>query len=434
MKNKKLRNKIIAVIAAMMLIVLAAIPALADSLGTDEFEYQPTSGTKTEFVKYLVMKNEDNIPANADFLFDIEAASGTEGDAENSAFPVRDGIDAENIKIYVQGKDEVKQSGSSVVSFDGYSGTITSGTADNVAKSTEKKYAEQTVVVDFTGVAFPLPGVYRYTISEQNILGFTTDKPKTMDVFVYDNEQSGSGAGLVIGGYVLYDDVVTSGPKYGSGVTSGTAFPSGAEKSQGFVNVYPSCDIYVEKLVKGNQGDKSEFFDFELTISNAAPGMEYTVDISKMVVEDDASGTNENLRTKTITVGQDGTVTVPFKLQHGQSIRVYGLAEGTFYSVVEKDKDKLDKEGYVTSIEVSGNGSGTAVASVNNTDRSVELSGTGSGSGIHQVNEIVFTNTKEGKIPTGVNMKVVPIVVIALLFIGGISVLTVRMAKKEENE
>ena len=31
-------------------------------------------------------------------------------------------------------------------------------------------------------------------------------------------------------------------------------------------------------------------------------------------------------------------------------------------------------------------------------------------------------------------MKVVPIVVIALLFIGGISVLTIRMARKENEE
>ena len=434
MKNKRLRNRIIAIIAAMALIVLAAIPALAGNMGLEEFNYTPVSGTQTQFTKYLVINNNDIIPPNAEFLFDIDEASGTEGSSDT--LPVKDGIGADNVHIYVGSiTDEVEKSGSHVISFANYSGTFTSGAeGDGIADATDKKIAQQTVIVDFSGVSFPTPGVYRYTISEQNTLGFTTDSSKTMDVFVYDNEQSGSGAGLVIGGYILYDKVTTEGPKYGSGVTSGTAFPSGTEKSTGFVNKYPSCDIVVEKKVAGNQADKSEFFDFTLVISNAEPGTEYTVDISKMVVEDEQDGTNYNLSSEKITVGTDGSVTVPFKLQHGQSIRVYGLAEGTFYSVVEGDKTKLDKEGYRTTITVSSNGSGSAVAEIDPDERTIELSGTGSGAGIRQINEITFTNTKNGTLPTGVNMKVVPIVVVALLFIGGISVLTVRMARKENEE
>ena len=439
MKNTKLRNRILAVIAAMALILVAAIPVLAEDtnqLGVDPTVYEPISGTKAQFVKYLVLDNENNVPGDAVFSFNVDAGSGTAATA--TTLPVIAGRNPEAVVIYASGSNPVNPSGT--VSFVGYSGTFTSGAAGAAitGDAAKKKYAEKTVIIDFSNVSFPLPGVYRYEISEENTLGYQTDSAKTLDVFVV-NDETASGAKLKIDGYIMYDKTTTAGPVYTSGTTGETAFPSGTEKSVGFINKFPSVDLEVKKMVAGNQADKSEFFEFELNIRKASPNTEYTVDISNMVVENSASGTNGALRTEKIKTDADGKIeNFTFKLQHGQSIKIYGLSEGTFYSVEEvagRDGADLDEEGYTTKIAVTSNGDGNAVAEINDSDRTIVLEGEGeSGSGIRQINTITFTNSKNGVLPTGVNMKVIPIVVISILFIAGISVLTVRMARKENEE
>ncbi|MBR0133244.1 MAG: hypothetical protein IJM14_09230 [Lachnospiraceae bacterium] len=439
MKNKRLRNRIIAIIAAMALIVLAAIPALAAGGLTNENTYNPTSGTSgAGFDKYLIIEENDIIPPTAVFNFEVTAPID-DIDATSNSLQVFSGPDPQKVKLYVAEDGVDGSSGSYNISFSGASADVSFG--DSGAENLEgfesgTKYAKKSVVIDFTDVAFEKPGVYRYYITENPTTGFGIKhgEYKTIDVYVSDTDPSGTTSGsvydLVVDGYVMYDGNITEAP----GNNDPASRPSGATKDDIVVNKYPSVDLTVMKKVSGNQASKSDFFSFTLEISNGTPNAKLTLDISNMVINDDH---NNGISTTApqIALDADGNGSLTFELQHGQSIRVFGLAEGSFYSVKENDTEgKLSKAGYTTVITQSVTDA-SEQGEIDDTERIIVLnSGTGSGKGMKKANEITFTNTKEGKIPTGVNMKVVPIVVIALLFIGGISVLTVRMAKKEENE
>lgn len=442
MKNKKLRNKIVAIIAAMVLIVLAAIPALA-SVG--ENTYTPINGTSgAGFDKYLIIEENDVIPPNAVFNFEVSAPT-SDIDAANDSLQVFKGPDSDKVKLYVAGEEAVKiSSGTYSISFSGATANTNYGdsgaaTLDGFVSGT--KYAKKSVVVDFSDVSFTKPGVYRYYITENETTGFGRihgDK-KTIDVFVSDTDPSGTSSGTVtssgtayglkIDGYVMYNGKVEEAP----GKSASGSLPSGTVKDTVVVNKYPSVDLLITKKVAGNQASKSEFFSFTLEISHGTPNAKLTVETSKMVVNGDHNN-SLNVASPSITLDENGAGSLTFELQHGQSIRIYGLAEKSFYSVVEDNGEKLNKDGYTTVITQTVTDTSEKGA-IDDDARTIVLnSGTGSGTGMTKANEITFTNTKEGKIPTGVNMKVVPIVVVALLFIGGISVLTVRMAKKEENE
>ena len=443
MKNKKLRNKIVAIIAAMVLIVLAAIPALA-SVG--ENTYTPINGTSgAGFDKYLIIEENDVIPPNAVFNFEVSAPM-SDIDAANDSLQVFKGPDYDKVKLYVAGEEAVKtSSGTYSISFSGATANTNYGdsgaaTLDGFVSGT--KYAKKSVVVDFSDVSFTKPGVYRYYITENETIGFGRihGDEKTIDVFISDTDPSGTTSGsatasgtvaygLKIDGYVMYDGKLTSAP----GKSASGSLPSGAVKDTVVVNKYPSVDLLITKKVSGNQASKSEFFSFTVEISNGTPNATLTVETSNMVVSA-AHNNSLNVTKPSITLDANGAGSLTFELQHGQSIRIYGLAEGSFYSVEEDNGDKLNKDGYTTVITQTVTDTSEKGAIENDARTIVLTSGTGSGTGMTKANEITFINTKEGKIPTGVNMKVVPIVVVALLFIGGISVLTVRMAKKEENE
>ena len=436
MKNVKRRNRLIAIVTAVILIVIASIPALAESVNgaKDAFTYEHTSGTTLNFTKYLVLEKDANIPPTAVFDFALTNASGTKGG--EGTIPVYDGLDADKAVIFTSGTAPVassKYSGSYSIAFPSGAQTTAGASDDGIANDANKKYAAQQVVIDFSGIAFSKPGVYRYHLNEQNTKGFNTDQEeRTIDVYVEDTASSGTDT-LRVSGIVMYKGSVTNAPVYISGTTtSGTSHPSGAEKNASFINKYPSSDLVVQKFVTGNQSDRSEFFDFRVDISNAVGNAQYEVDISNMVVESGTDGINSQLAAKQyIETDADGKGSLDFKLQHGQSIRIYGLNEGTFYTVRELNGEDLDKEGYSTKVTVTDNGaSGTTPTAGSGSDTRIAY--LNSGTGIYEVNTVTFTNTKNGVLPTGIDMKIIPVILAAVLFIGAISVLTVRMARKDE--
>lgn len=140
-------------------------------------------------------------------------------------------------------------------------------------------------------------------------------------------------------------------------------------------------------------------------------------EISSGTGADGTSGNNEatidankgKTNPEKLTADNDGKVTQKFYLQHGQEIRIEGIAKATEYNVTE------NKEDYKSE--------GAAVAGytdpVNGTIQKNDL-------------KTSYLNTRNGVIPTGVVMTVAPFAVAVIL--GGAGVVTFAGRKKREDE
>ena len=195
------------------------------------------------------------------------------------------------------------------------------------------------------------------------------------------------------------------------------------KKSQGFTNSYDTSDLTLRKQVTGNQASRDKYFEFTLNIDKAQPNTKYDV------VIDDADATSKaNAATISANAGQanvtsistddTGKATKKFYLQHGQQVTVQGIAKDTTYAVTENTEDYKSTANtaakHVVTIKAD-----TDSAEVNGTIDSKDLT-TG------------YLNTRDGVIPTGVIMTVVPFAAVTLL--GAAGMVTIKMRKKEDNE
>ena len=367
--------------------------------------YTGVAGTTTTFDKYLVMDTQANIP-NASFSYSITPGTPKSYSVGEKKFEILAGIGTPTMA-------GVDSSATNTIAFK-QSDTITAtGTAiagDQVKDlATTQKYVKKTATLDFSGITFTEPGVYRYVITETgDNLGITNDTnmKRILDVYVIDNAGE-----LEIASYVLHatESVLKMGDD------SGTVEIEASEmKSQGFTNVYDTSDLTFKKEVAGNQASRDKYFKFTVNITGAVPGTVYTVDIDNA---DATSNTNAATITEnagksnvnSMTVENDGTISQDFYLQHGQEIKIQGIAKGTKYNVTENKEDYKSEAAVVTGY----------TDGVSGTIESADL-------------KTSYKNTRDGVIPTGVIMTVAPFAAVTLL--GAVGMVTIKMRKKEDDE
>lgn len=401
--NNKAVRALSGVMAAGVLMA-GSLPVCAANIYGDT-----VGGTlETSFDKYLVMDKEANVP-NASFTYAVTAGAAKSYDVQGKKFEVLAGVDADKV---------VQKGGTGTdISVSFAAGDATKEDANAMVKDLDvstQKYAEKSVTLDFSAVRFKEPGVYRYIITESGTnAGITNDADNTRVLDVYVNDATADGTlGLTVAGYVLHsntDDApdVAMGDDFGSGGSYGDM------KSQGFTNVYDTSDLSFKKEVAGNQASRDKYFEFTLKITDAVPGTKYAVDLANAeavsgsnaaTIEANAGQTNP----AELTVGTDGTVTQKFYLQHTDYITVQGLALGTKYEVTENAEDY--KSGALTG-EFGGATAGTIASDDVSTG---------------------YLNTRNGVIPTGVVMTVLPFAVVTL--IGGFGAASIIMKKRKKDE
>ena len=373
--------------------------------------YGPTiEGTKTTtFDKFLVMDNQANVP-NATFSYEVTAGTAKAYDVDGKKFQVLAGVDAEKIKMEGVGTTTVKTIA--------YTPEDTTANDENTMvknyDKTTEKYAKKTATLDFSAVTFTEPGVYRYIITESGTNQAITndaDPTRVLDVYVNDASTE-TEKKLTIAGYVLHSNE-NDEPDVAAGENAGSTGAYVATKSQGFTNEYDTSDLTFKKEVAGNQASHDKYFKFTVKITDAVKGTVYTVDVTGA---DDQSKTNaatiaENAgkeNVKTMTVGDDGTISQDFYLQHGQEIKIQGIAKDTKYDVTENKEDYKSEAKAVTGY--ADDVTGTIVS----TDLKTS-----------------YKNTRAGVIPTGVIMTVAPFAAVTLL--GAAGMVTIKMRKKEDD-
>lgn len=373
-----------------------------------ETGYTGVAGTTTSFDKYLVMDKQANVP-NATFTYAVKAGTAKAYDVDGKKFQVLAGVDADKITM-----DGVGTTTKNTIAYASTDSTFNDENTmvKNYDKGTEK-YAKKTATLNLSAVQFTEPGVYRYIITESGTNQAVTNDAnliRVLDVYVDDATGTDGVKKLKIAGYVLHasEDEITSGENFGTTVTD----PTG--KSQGFTNVYDTSDLTFKKEVAGNQASRDKYFKFTVNITGAVAGTVYDVDVTGA---DEKSKTNaatiaeneEKNNVKTMKVGDDGTISQDFYLQHGQEIKIQGIAKDTKYEVTENKEDYKSEAAVVAGYTDAANG----------TIASTDL-------------KTSYKNTRDGVIPTGVIMAVAPFAAVTLL--GAVGMVTIKMRKKEDDE
>lgn len=396
-----------AAIMTAVMIMAQGMPAMA--AGTNYGNV--IGGTKTTtFDKYLVMDAQAQVP-NVSFSYAVTAGQAKAYDVDGKKFEVLAGVDADKVTMagvgsetagtiaYAQGDATLQDDNALVKDYD---------------KAAEK-YAKKTASLDFSACQFTEPGIYRYVITESGTnQGITNDADLTRIVDVYVEDASDvDGKKLTIAGYVLHSNT-DDAPDITMGDDNGSGGAYTATKSQGFTNIYDTSDLTFRKEVAGNQASHDKYFEFTVAITDAVAGTVYDVDITGA---DATSGTNAatiaantgKTNPTSLTVGDDGTVTQKFYLQHGQEVKIQGIAKDTNYAVTENAEDYKSTAAGVTDY----------TDAVNGTVASADL-------------KTSYLNTRDGVIPTGVAMAVAPFAAVTLF--GGIGAVTMVMKKKRDEE
>ena len=366
--------------------------------------------TTTTFDKFLVMDSQANVP-NATFTYAVTAGNAKAYDVAGKKFQVLAGVDAD--KITMAGV------GTPTANTIAYTPADTTANDENTMvknyDKTTEKYAKKTAKLDLSAVNFTEPGVYRYIITESGTNQAITndaDLTRVLDVYVNDASTE-TEKKLTIAGYVLHSNE-NDEPDVAAGEGAGSTGTYVATKSQGFTNEYDTSDLTFKKEVDGNQASHDKYFKFTVKITGAVKGTVYTVDVTGA---DKQSKTNaatikENAgkdNVETMTVGDEGTIIQDFYLQHGQEIKIQGIAKDTKYDVTEDKEDYKSEAKAVTGY----------TDDVNGTIVSTDL-------------KTSYKNTRDGVIPTGVIMTVAPFAAVTLL--GAAGMVTIKMRKKEDDE
>lgn len=275
--------------------------------------------------------------------------------------------------------------------------TVTS--VDGVTIGAGEKAVVKPISVDFSDVTFAQPGIFRYVISEPssgNNMTYDTQLNDTtngtryqrvLDVYVVRNASDE----YEIGGFVLHE--------VAGAVNEGET--TAADKSSGFVNEYNTTGLTLECQVEGNQSSIDKYFAYTITMQN--PGnsaFNVSADWANAsgaqnpVANPATSYTNEVItaaNTNEWTSNADGSMSKTIYLKDGQKVALDGIPVGTAYSITVAEED------YGPSWVV-GSDNGSNDATGNRTLNAVE--------------DVVFTLVREGVVPTGVALSILPGVIL----------------------
>ena len=269
----------------------------------------------------------------------------------------------------------------------------------------------KTVGIDFSGVSFSQPGIFRYVITEPSSgSGLTYDTQlndstngtrytRIFDVFVtrVDNLTAGTTS-YNITGSVLHE---TANP-LAEGATSIT------DKSPGFVHEYLTSGITLECIVAGNQASKDKYFKFEITMDNPNSA-EFSVDVDW---SDAAAAQNPEAvpattySNATITAANEdsswtsdssGSLTKTVYLNSNQKIAVSNIPIGIVYEI------KVTEEDYSSdwNIKIEGSLADSPAAGDPLNDTDEQTLGA-------KVQDVQFILTRSGSVPTGIVLESLP--------------------------
>lgn len=363
MKANKLMRTLAA--SAMSVALLAGVTALPAMAATPDKGV--ATGTTFETTSILQVPEKIATP-NAILKFAVTKGTVAEGDKHDGML-VYEGVDG----------------GLTVTE----SVTYTAAEPGTDLKGDEgAKYYEVSQKVTLTAVAekFTHAGIYEYTVTvtnEPTVTGLTVDTAKTVYVYVQDNDGTPAVQAITM--------TNAQGGKVNNFVSTYLFDGNTPDPSTHTAN------IIVSKTVAGTFGDKTQAFNFPVTVP---ANLYYEI----------TGGTGSKGMT-------DVSGTTTFKLTHGQTLTIYGVVENTSYTISESD---YSSENYVTTVQ---NTNGTVTEDTTNVTGTIVA---------EQNVRADYTNTRDaGSItPTGIIMNVAPYALMVIVALAGV---VVFMRKRVED-
>ena len=289
-------------------------------------------------------------------------------------------------------------------------------TADTLTTSSEGTANKQSITVDFSSVAWPGAGVYRYKITEtpstyaaSSVTEGDTSHVRYMDVYVKDKAE---------GGYEIYGYVC-----FTTKANIDASDVSNVAKTEGFVkdgdtlaDQYYTYDLTVTKTVVNDRAMESHDWPFTVTFTPGtnvtAANIKLKTDVSRATLGNGYAGA---LSSDTPTIKHNGSVKY-IGIPYGTAVDVHETVDvaGTTYAVKTTQAD--------TNVDQTITGTAQGVAS---NDAKVSAQTTTA----LAAKTVDFTNTMLIISPTGVVMRVAPY---ALMLIGGIVLLVISRRRKAE--
>lgn len=357
MKSKKVKRLSAMLMASAMMVATLGMSVCAEGANTDV----ATNNMTVPFTKTLNMNS-------------AEGASVPDVTFEYTITPVTDNNPNSDVLVAATSTSpEILEGvGSPTV------GNAAFTHSDNTSNLTKQ------VNVSFSSGTFTKPGIYRYKITENatSNTDITNDAnpDRYLDVYVvYDNQNN-----LVIEHSVLLNTNTT--PIYDS--TTGAPDYGTTNKSTGYTNSYKTYSLTLDKVVKGNMGDKTR--DYKFTINFEGPA--------------NASFTCDST---IITLDANGKGSYTFNIKDADdAIEIKGIPSTVKYTVIENINNN---DGYTTTAKVNS----TSITEVNDSDNT-KVTFTEQIMGKNN-NAVVVTNEKNSSTPTGIITTIAPFAIMVIL-------------------
>lgn len=447
--------KLGAVVLAIVMVLSMSVTAFASEVTVNRTNEQAAdnllSGGGVTIAKDIVMYNTSGSSVyepNITYTYTVSNVAPT---PTNNY--VSDGTNTANVKEGKTGglliKAEKTAAGENNTAAAGTSASLVFGSVtsesgnkttseENVAVASAAKVSRN-LLLSFDTSKFvdnnaPLPGIYRYKLTESSsdyttagVTKGTASDDRYIDVYVRWNTE---GTDLEVYGVTMF--MANESFSYDSTVTDGAFKVTGYDVATEGANVdsYHTYNLTVEKKVGGTLASKAHEFPFSIVLSeSAATGVQfYSTSSSSDYVNPElifSSGTH-SVNSSLVSTGT-GSVT----LKHGDAITFVGLPMTTTATITEKD----------TTVDVY-----TATAKANTSagtaqDLTLTHDGTNktwatstavtneSGTDTVASNTVTFTNTLTEVSPTGVVLRVAPY---ALML--GVGLFLVLFSRRRKNQ
>lgn len=373
---------------------------------------------------------------------------------------VRDGIAPANVKLTMSSTG-TKTLNFSTQEYNAYP-TIANLPSSVAVVNDSKYYLVKDFKLDFTGVTFANPGIFRYVLKE------TSDNSKVL-----------SSGTLFFDVWVSRKSAVSTDAEYNEMTVTAIVAHTSTDLSRNGVAVNTKTSIIVSPCVAksmnltvkhyalGNQASKTENYKYTLTINNATHGS--TI-----------SYVRSNNTTGTFTILNDGTSSYDFYLKDKEAITFLNISEYPGYKVIADEATMKSEdlatatqiENYQLATKTDDSTTSTAVtqmraikAKTTTTALSADTKTSQDTSAVDSENEditvnyaladsidktastyavtdrylttdttLTFSIYKQGTIPTGVILSVAPYAVVVLAGFFGLIVFAIKRRDKDEEE
>ena len=440
-RNAPMKKQLLKTTAALALATAMIISPL-----TMKEARAAVNAEKMSFTTDLVMKKNCNVP-NVTFNYTITKGEGkgnVEAPPANAKLPVITSSDttpstASQTYALAFGKDAT--SGNYDPTIDENANDVSSYHAKfATTQQNDEKFVEKTVYIDFSNVGITTPGIYRYVL-QQDVKDKASGEGVNYDLHAsknnnvetgnlessYDNDAAKGSGTRYIDLYVTQEngssDVQYRYLMHTSDTAYATRTTNADDKSAGFINTYDSYDLTITKKVTGNQGNKNDYFKFTIDLNRENVQKTVNIDLSK--ASQSLSYKNSTVNNPTSLTISNNTSSADFYLKDGQSVTIKGISWHAGYTVNEDEKDASEKS-YNVAADFSQNSqdkvSNNAEISLNGENYSMTDDLFAGNS------EIIYTNSRQGNVPTGVIMSVLP--GLAVVAVGAIGIIYFARKKK----